>query len=520
MEQFSNIVIAVWKEACRHIEIAESTSRIAEILRLRLPVDRLVVRRLDANRGSVETVAFSDPKDRSISFERTEISPSECKRALAWIRHGRTARWRTGRRASKDASQVATLVPEEIEDLAHIVPLRSEQDTLGVLVVEARDGLPFSADHARTIASLKEPFAAALENSERLHELRALREAAEADKRSLLRRLGRDELVDEIVGADGGLKNVLERIELVATSDVPVLILGETGSGKEVIARAIHSRSPRRMAPFIRVNCGALPPELIDSELFGHEKGAFTGAASARRGWFERADEGTLFLDEIGELPKAAQVRLLRVVQEGTFDRVGGELPRKVNVRIVTATHRDLPAMVQAGQFREDLWYRIAVFPVVLPPLREHKQDIPALAAHFAKRAAKRFGLPLQMPSSENMTLLESYDWPGNIRELASVIDRAAILGDGQRLEIARALGAPSTAWAPVAGPASSSPTAMSEVVSLDIAMRQYIEGVLRQTRGRIEGKHGAADLLKINPHTLRARMRKLQIDWARFRNH
>ncbi len=518
MDQFRDIVIDAWKEACRHIEIAESTARIAEILRRRLPVSRLVVRSLDANRQSVETVAFSDLEDRSISFERRELSPSQCKRALAWIERGQTAPWNPGGPADDDSRDMAALVAPEVAGPAQIVPLRGEHATLGVLIVEARDGAAFSADQVRMIALLREPFAAALENSERLHELRALRETAEADKRSLLRRLGRDKLVDEIVGADGGLKNVLERVGLVAGSDAPVLILGETGSGKEVIARAIHGRSSRATGPFIRVNCGALPPELIDSELFGHEKGAFTGAMATRRGWFERADEGTLFLDEIGELPKAAQVRLLRVVQEGTFQRVGGEQPCKVNVRIVTATHRDLPAMVQAGQFREDLWYRIAVFPVVLPPLREHKQDIPALAAHFARRAAKRFGLALQMPTAEETALLESYDWPGNIRELASVIDRAAILGDGQRLEIARAIGTPSAAPAPVAESASNPPLAMREVVSLDMAMRHYIEDVLRQTHGRIEGKHGAADLLKINPHTLRARMRKLQIDWARFR--
>ena len=185
----------------------------------------------------------------------------------------------------------------------------------------------------------------------------------------------------------------MEQVQLVAPSDTPVLILGETGSGKEVVARAIHSRSRRASGPFLRINCGAISPDLVDSELFGHERGSFTGAVAERKGWFERADCGTLFLDECGELPLPAQVRLLRVLQDGTFQRVGGERPMHVDVRVVAATHRDLPAMVASGQFREDLWYRIAVFPVRLPPLRERLTDIPALATHFALRAAKRLGL-------------------------------------------------------------------------------------------------------------------------------
>jgi transcriptional regulator with GAF, ATPase, and Fis domain len=261
---------------------------------------------------------------------------------------------------------------------------------------------------------------------------------------------------------------------------------------------------------------------LIDTELFGHEKGSFTGAVNTRRGWFERADEGTLFLDEIGELPLAAQVRLLRVVQEGVFERVGGERLRHVDVRIVAATHRDLAAMVQDGRFREDLWYRLAVFPIVLPPLREHPEDIAALADHFAQRAAVRFGLTLQRPTPQDIVLLTAYAWPGNIRELATVIDRAAILGAGRGLEVAKALGVipnvrptlPTVHLSPVAPP----PTAAA-ILPLEVAMQQHIEAALAATNGRIEGPHGAARLLRINPHTLRGRMRKLGIAWQTFRS-
>ena len=289
---------------------------------------------------------------------------------------------------------------------------------------------------------LLEPFAVWLDNDRRLRELSALREAAEADKQSLLSRLGRHDISDTIIGIDTGLRPVMERVALVAPTAAPVLILGETGSGKEVVARTIHDRSRRASGPFLRVNCGAIPTELVDSELFGHERGSFTGAVGDRKGWFERADGGTLFLDECGELTPAAQVRLLRILQDGTFERVGSEHSVTVDVRVIAATHRDLQAMVAAGTFREDLWYRLAVFPLRLPPVRERIEDIPSMAAHFALRAAKRTGVAAVLPTPEDLSLLANYSWPGNVRELRTVIERAVILGDGKHLEVATALGA------------------------------------------------------------------------------
>ena len=353
----------------------------------------------------------------------------------------------------------------------------------------------------------------------------------------------RDGLDDRIIGADGGLKPVMQRVAQVARSTAPVLILGETGSGKEVIARAIHLQSLRAAGAFIRVNCGAVAPELIDSELFGHERGAFTGAMASRRGWFEQAHEGTLFLDEIGELSLAAQVRLLRVLQDGVLQRVGGESPLQVDVRVVAATHRDLAEMVRAGRFREDLWYRLAVFPIALPPLREHREDIPAIAEHFARRAAARFGVAARLPGERDLALLHAYDWPGNVRELAAVIDRAVLLGDGGRLDVERALGFsavdPAASGAgdgwiggPSAGPPAARPgwagwapeagewqrPVRADIEPLEMVVRRHIERALAATSGRIEGPHGAARVLGINPHTLRARMRKLGIEWGRFR--
>jgi hydrogenase-4 transcriptional activator len=329
-----------------------------------------------------------------------------------------------------------------------------------------------------------------------------------------------DGLDDRIIGAEGGLRAVMERVTQVARAGAPVLILGETGSGKEVIARAIHVRSKRGGGPFIRVNCGAIPTELIDSELFGHERGAFTGATATRQGWFEQAHGGTLLMDEIGELSLAAQVRLLRVLQDGALQRVGGDRAIRVDVRVIAATHRDLAEMVRRGRFREDLWYRLAVFPIRLPALRDHAEDIPAMAEHFARRAAARFGLPPRSPSPADLRLLTAYRWAGNVRELAAVIDRAVLLGEGRRLEVGAALGADEQAIDQPPRPAAS-PAARprpEDIEPYEVVTRRLIERALAATWGRIDGRFGAARLLEVNPHTLRARMRKLGIDWRRFR--
>jgi hydrogenase-4 transcriptional activator len=528
VEGFRDVLLTVWREACRHIDIGDSTKTIAVLLSKCLPLEMLLVRRFDLQHACLDTVALGRVALGRVDggpplvTPQTRCSGAEMAKLLEWTRAGRVLHHnRLGGRSGK----LARLVPDELEGESLVGAIPGVEQPAGVLVVVAGPERAFRDEHVKMVELLLEPFSAALENDRRIHELATLREAAEADRRTLLSRLGRSDMSETIVGADAGLRGVMERVQLVSQSDVPVLILGETGTGKEVVARAIHTRSTRGAGPFIRVNCGAIPSELIDSQLFGHERGSFTGASETRQGWFERADRGTLFLDEIGELPLPAQVRLLRVLQDGYIERVGGHQPIHVDVRMVAATHRDLPAMVKDGKFREDLWYRIAVFPIRLPRLNERLGDIPALARHFAERAAMRFGLACVETTPDDVGLLMSYSWPGNIRELGTVIDRAAILGDGKTLEIAKALGtgAPLAPFVEVAAGRGITmldqpPQAAASIVTLDAAMREHIERALAATRGRIEGRYGAAALLRINPHTLRARMRKLGVDWGRFR--
>jgi transcriptional regulator with GAF, ATPase, and Fis domain len=340
--------------------------------------------------------------------------------------------------------------------------------------------------------------------------------------------------MNNIIGQDAGLKSVLERAKLVAGSDVPVLILGETGSGKEVFARHIHEESRRNGQPFIKVNCGAIPSELVDSYLFGHEKGAFTGAVEKRLGWFEAANGGTLLLDEIGELPLAAQVRFLRVLQDGSFEPVGGSgKSNRVDVRIIAATHRNLRQMVKEGTFREDLWYRISVFPIRIPPLRERLEDFEQLAKYFVQRAAAKFSLADIPIRPVDIAVLKKYPWSGNVRELGTVIDRAVLLGEGCRLAFAESLNelhgesfteeilTETKATDIFFDSVETQPDPLPErrnFLPLDDAIRRHIESALLLTQGIIEGTNGAAALLEINPHTLRAKMRKLGINWSKFR--
>ncbi|MCD4775709.1 MAG: sigma-54 dependent transcriptional regulator, partial [Candidatus Aegiribacteria sp.] len=310
--------------------------------------------------------------------------------------------------------------------------------------------------------------------------------------------------------ANFGLKDAMDRIRQVAALDSPVLLLGETGVGKDVIANAIHYSSTRRDGPFINVNCGAIPETLIDSELFGHEKGAFTGALSQKRGRFERADKGTILLDEIGELPPLAQVRLLRVLQDKEIERVGGTKIIPLNIRIIAATNRNLEEMVKTNQFREDLWFRINVFPIWIPPLRERKTDIPALLQHFISLKVKDLKLPaIPKLSPGAIAPLMEYHWPGNVRELQNVVERALILNPNGPLTF-KHLNLQQQQKN------SNLPELTIEPDNLDEMISRHIRRALSRVNGKIHGPGGAAELLGINPSTLRNRMDKLGIDYGR----
>jgi transcriptional regulator with GAF, ATPase, and Fis domain len=316
---------------------------------------------------------------------------------------------------------------------------------------------------------------------------------------------------DEIVGAEFGLGGVMALVQQVAPLNNPVLLLGETGVGKDVIANAIHYSSPRKDGPFIKVNCGAIPETLLDSELFGHEKGAFTGAISQRRGRFERADRGTIFLDEIGELPPQAQVRMLRVLQYKEIERVGGSNPISVDIRLIAATNRNLEEMVKARQFREDLWFRLNVFPIHIPPLRERKDDIPALVHHFVGRKSRELRLPVPPPLAAGIIdRLMAYHWPGNVRELENVIERALILSKGDPLVF-------DDLFVVKSGDRPSIPTGpQGQPLNLNELISRHIRRVLEIAEGKVHGKGGAAELLGVNPSTLRNRMNQLGILYGR----
>jgi formate hydrogenlyase transcriptional activator len=321
---------------------------------------------------------------------------------------------------------------------------------------------------------------------------------------------GRSMASEAIVGESSMLKSVLDEVNLVAPTDATVLILGETGTGKELIARAIHERSNRASRPFIRVNCAAIPPSLIASELFGHEKGAFTGALQRRLGRFEAAHGGTIFLDEIGELPMETQVALLRVLQEREFERIGSSQPISVDVRIIAATNRDLKAAVAAGTFRQDMFYRLNVFPIYVPSLRERIDDIPALVEHFVERYAQKSGKKFSVIRMNTIEALQAYDWPGNIRELQNVIERAVILCEGETFSVdetwlKRESRAQSAAFAPLAA-------------TLADREREVIEAALAESQGRIAGPSGAAARLGIPRQTLDSKIANLQISKSRFK--
>ncbi len=341
-------------------------------------------------------------------------------------------------------------------------------------------------------------------------EIRTLRDQLYKENLALREEIDITRMFEEIVGSSPALQAVLSQVARVAPTDSTVLITGETGTGKELIARAIHKRSQRSSRAFVSVNCAAIPRDLIASELFGHEKGAFTGATQRRLGRFESAEGGTIFLDEVGELPAETQISLLRVVQEREFQRVGGNESFQIDVRVVAATNRDLEAAIAEGRFREDLFYRLNVFPIEVPPLRQRKQDIPLLVEYFIDRYASKAGKTITGINKRSLELLESYAWPGNIRELQNVIERSVIISDSENLSVDE------TWLGRRALPADSPRQPLSE--KLAVQEREIIEAALAESNGKVSGPSGAAARLGIPQSTLDSKIKSLKINKQRFR--
>jgi transcriptional regulator with GAF, ATPase, and Fis domain len=400
--------------------------------------------------------------------------------------------------SENDPVITALFKSQNIEHLSFVVmPLTVKEQLVGVVFFFAKKTQRFSEEDARIISILNYPFSIALSNSLEHLELERQKNIADEENRYLRQEISQSA---PVIGIDTGLRDIFKMVSLVAPLNSPVMLIGETGTGKEVIASAIHNKSPRRENPFIKVNCGAIPETLADSDLFGHEKGAFTGALTRRYGRFERADKGTLLLDEISELPLDLQVKLLRVIQEHEIERVGGNETIPIDVRLICTTNKDLMSLVKEKSFREDLLHRLNVFPIHVPPLRYRKDDIPKMICYFLQKKAEEMGIRnIPHVTDEDMELLLQYDWPGNVRELQNMVERALILQQDNVL-----------CFRPLI--VNNADQKEPQKASLDESMSMIIADTLRKTRGRISGPNGAAALLGLNPSTLRSRIKKFGI--------
>jgi formate hydrogenlyase transcriptional activator len=414
------------------------------------------------------------------------------------------------------ASEVVRLLRAEGLQVICCIPLTNRGRTFGTLNLASRRTDAFSVTDIELVQQVAAQVAIAVENALAFKEIDALKDKLAEEKLYLEEEIRSAFNFEEIVGDSPAIRRALAQVELVAPAGTTVLILGETGTGKEVIARAVHNLSPRKERTFVKVNCAAIPSGLLEAELFGHERGAFTGAINQKIGRFELADRGTLFLDEIGDIPLELQPKLLRVLQEQEFERLGSNKTQRVDVRVVAATNRDLARLVADREFRSDLYYRLNVFPIQIPPLRERREDVPLLVRYFVQNFSRRLNKTVEYVPAEAMDALVNYAWPGNIRELENLIERAVLLSPGKELRVplselkSAALTTANNVSADLAlfSPATSS----LPIVTLEEAERQHILRALRRTEWRIAGPKGAAAILGMKRTTLQARMRKLGI--------
>ncbi len=495
---------------CGSLEIEKALWHCFLYIRDIMPANELIMTVYDPNAGTLDVVATAN-KDGGIAVMDKISMPQHLQKQLE--EPSKFPRVRISDDVYTD--EIVGRVAEKYEWPASSIivgRLIIEDKFVGSLIVRAKGKKIYTDYNAKIWSLINEPAAVALANSRRYLELMRLKELLADDSKYFQNELQRS-FSEKIVGAEFGLKDVMNQVLKVAPLSSPVLLYGETGTGKELIANAIHNFSPRNNGPLIKVNCGAIPDSLIDSELFGHEKGAFTGALSQQRGRFERADGGTIFLDEVCELPLHAQVRLLRVLQEKEIERVGGNKSIKIDLRIISATNKDLRKLVEDGLFRDDLYYRLCVVPIHIPPLRERKMDIPALVEYFMRRKAKEIGLhfmPELMPGT--MEKLAEYDWPGNVRELSNAVERAIITCEGRPLGYEDIIGV----QANKDGQTRKVPD--NKHLTLKNMEVFHINQALETAGGKVEGSDGAASILGINPGTLRSRMRKLGIPFGKKR--
>jgi len=499
---------------CGSLEIERALHQCLLYIRQFIPADQMGFHVYHRDAGVVETVAYATPEGGKTMSVKIRLD----KKGRLQVEQQRSVRVRVIERLGDDPVAGPVAHRLNASDLSAVVlDLVLDRTMLGVFSVFNNGKENFSEEHVHLLSLLNKPCAIALTNSLRYRELKNFKELLADDNRYL-----QDELNkisgEKVIGAEQGLKGVMRMVHQVAHLESPVLLLGETGTGKEVIANAIYQLSLRRDCPFIKVNCGAIPAALLDSELFGYEKGAFTGAVSRKRGRIERAQGGTLFLDEIGELSAEAQVRLLRVIQSKEIDRLGGYETIKVNIRVIAATHRNLEEMMVQKKFRPDLFFRLKVFPITIPPLRERKQDIPDLVHHFIlKKAREMKRAVIPSPSLDAMERLMDYHWPGNIRELENAVERSLILDQGEHLFFKEIGLTESRESEPSSEPdVISAQESRGELITLDAVVSSHITKTLVMCNGRVEGEKGAARALNVNPSTLRKRMRKLGILFGR----
>jgi len=495
---------------CGSLDIGKATSDCLSYIKDYIPISELALNWLDRDTKVFHNLVNATPSGKTWILPSIHV-PGHIMRAM----EERIREWQEVKIVnSPERDPVTHFIMSHFEtrnpsSMLYMI-LVMEGILLGAVGMWAEGKNVYTDVHAHLLSALREPIAIAMSNALRFQEVLILKEKTDAENRELAQELlGR--AGEDIIGAESGLAGVMDMIRQVAPLNSPVMLLGETGVGKEVIANAIHRLSTRAGAPFIKVNCGAIPEGLIDAELFGHEKGAFTGAVAQKRGRFERADKGSIFLDEIAELPPQAQVRLLRVLQHKEIERVGGTETIPVDVRIITATNRNLEKMIRTGDFREDLWYRLNIFPIIIPPLRQRTEDIPALVYHFVEKKARELKIrTLPKVSESGIERLKGHLWPGNVRELENIIERELIRKRGREeggllsfeyidpyVEEELMIG---------------KNEAGSPFSSLDDAISKHIRDALSLTHGKIHGEEGAARLLKINPNTLRSKMRKLGI--------